>query len=96
MLATRHSDILCLSTGARTASSKAQEPKSTSVPKEETEPAQDHSPTKQRKTSAQLDEEMRQAMEGIAGDGGEAGLELEEGRPVSMKRGVRDNMFRYI
>ena len=45
---------------------------------------------------AQLDEEMRQAMEGTAGDGGEAGLELEDGKPVSMKRGVKDNMFRYI
>lgn len=45
---------------------------------------------------AQLDEEMRMAMEGHAGDGGEAGLELEGGKAVSMKRGVRENMFRYI
>ncbi|ETN45164.1 uncharacterized protein HMPREF1541_10041 [Cyphellophora europaea CBS 101466] len=48
------------------------------------------------KTSSQLDEDMRRAMEGLAGDGGEAGLELENGKPVAMKRGVRDNMFRYI
>lgn len=47
-------------------------------------------------TTTQLDEEMRRAMERIAGDGGEAGLELEDGKPVAMKRGVRDNMFRYI
>ncbi|KAF2761586.1 PLP-dependent transferase [Pseudovirgaria hyperparasitica] len=33
-------------------------------------------------------------MAGLAGDGGEAGVELEDGQPVSMKRSVRDNMFR--
>jgi hypothetical protein len=44
----------------------------------------------------QLDKEMQEKMAGIAGDGGDAGLELEDGRPVSMKRGVRENMFRYI
>ncbi len=49
-----------------------------------------------KKTMAQLDEEMRQAMEGIAGDGGEAGAELEDGKPVAMKRSVKENMFRYI
>lgn len=52
--------------------------------------------TKAKKTQAQMDEELRAAMEGRAGDGGESGLELEDGKPVSMKRGVRDNMFRYI
>ena len=51
---------------------------------------------KLKKTQAQLDEEMQRAMAGIAGDGGEAGLELEDGKPVSMKRGVKENMFRYI
>lgn len=35
-------------------------------------------------------------MAGLAGDGGDAGLELEDGKAVSMKRSVRDNMFRYI
>lgn len=45
---------------------------------------------------AELDEELRQKMSGLAGDGGEAGVELENGQPVSMKRGVRENMFRYI
>lgn len=45
---------------------------------------------------AQLDEELRLKMEGLAGDGGEAGLELEDGKAVGMKRGVRENMFRYI
>ncbi|KAF2496225.1 hypothetical protein BU16DRAFT_460337, partial [Lophium mytilinum] len=51
---------------------------------------------KPKKTQAELDEELRLKMQGIAGDGGEAGVELEDGQPVSMKRGVRDNMFRYI
>ncbi|KAL2044497.1 hypothetical protein N7G274_003202 [Stereocaulon virgatum] len=50
----------------------------------------------ERKTQAELDEELRQKLEGIAGDGGEAGMELENGQPVSMKRGVKSNMFRYI
>lgn len=49
-----------------------------------------------KKTLAQLDEELKAAMEGRAGDGGLAGAELEGGKAVSMKRGVRDNMFRYI
>ena len=49
-----------------------------------------------KKTMAEVDEEMRRAMEGMAGDGGESGVELEDGKPVSMKRGVRENMFRYI
>ena len=51
---------------------------------------------KKQKTLAELDEEMKQAMENLSGDGGEAGLELEGGQPVSMKRSVRENMFRYI
>ena len=53
-------------------------------------------PPAKEKTMAEIDKEMRLAMEGLAGDGGVAGLELEEGKAVSMKRGVRENMFRYI
>ena len=49
-----------------------------------------------KKTMAELDEELRLKLEGISGGGGEAGLELENGRPVAMKRGVKDNMFRLI
>lgn len=49
-----------------------------------------------RKTQAQLDEELRQKMMGIAGDGGESGVEYEDGVPVAMKRSVKNNMFRYI
>ncbi|KAK4126759.1 hypothetical protein N657DRAFT_610784 [Parathielavia appendiculata] len=49
-----------------------------------------------RKTQTQIDEELRQKMEGISGDGGESGVEYENGKPVTMKRSVRENMFRYI
>ncbi|KIY01735.1 uncharacterized protein Z520_01873 [Fonsecaea multimorphosa CBS 102226] len=51
---------------------------------------------KTHKSMADADEEMRRAMENLAGDGGESGVELEDGKPVAMKRGVRENMFRYI
>ncbi|KAI0454636.1 hypothetical protein F5B21DRAFT_229344 [Xylaria acuta] len=50
----------------------------------------------QQKTMAQRDEELRQKMSGLAGDGGEAGVEYEDGKPVAMKRSVKNNMFRYI
>ena len=47
-------------------------------------------------TTAELDEQLRLKMEGRAGDGGEAGVEYEDGKPVAMKRSVKNNMFRYI
>ena len=49
-----------------------------------------------QKTVAEQDEELKQKLEGRSGGGGEAGLELEGGKPVSMKRSVKDNMFRLI
>lgn len=51
---------------------------------------------KKPKTVQEADEELRQKLEAISGEGGEAGLELEGGKPVAMKRGVRENMFRVI
>lgn len=48
------------------------------------------------KTVGEMDDELRLKLEGISGEGGEAGLELEDGKPVAMKRGVRENMFRLI
>ncbi|KAL1303424.1 hypothetical protein AAFC00_006814 [Neodothiora populina] len=60
------------------------------------EPAQPHTMTKKKKTMAELDEELRQKMSGLSGDGGESGVEYEDGQPVSMKRSVKNNMFRYI
>lgn len=49
-----------------------------------------------KKTMAEIDEEIRMKMEGRSGEGGEAGVELEDGKPTAMKRGVRNNMFRLI
>ncbi|KAI1742448.1 hypothetical protein F4680DRAFT_446012 [Xylaria scruposa] len=40
----------------------------------------------QQKTVAQRDEELRQKMSGIAGDGGEAGVEYEDGKPVASEQ----------
>lgn len=51
---------------------------------------------KKKKTMAELDEELRMKLEGRSGDGGADGIELEGGKPVAMKRGVRENMFRLI
>lgn len=53
-------------------------------------------PQPTKKTIAQLDEELRLKMGGVSGDGGDAGVEYEDGRPADMKRSVRNNMFRYI
>ncbi|KAF1939558.1 hypothetical protein EJ02DRAFT_318609, partial [Clathrospora elynae] len=49
-----------------------------------------------KKTQAELDQELLVKMKGIDGDGGDAGVEYEDGKPVSMKRSVKNNMFRYI
>lgn len=50
----------------------------------------------QRKTQEELDRELMAKMSGLAGDGGESGVEYEDGKPVAMKRSVSSNMFRYI
>jgi hypothetical protein len=63
--------------------------KSTTKPAEET-------PKVHKKTQAELDKELELKMQGLAGDGGESGVELEDGQPTAMKRSVRNNMFRYI
>lgn len=49
-----------------------------------------------KKTIVELDEELKQKMSGLSGDGGEAGIEYEDGKPVAMKRTVKNNIFRYI
>ncbi|OAL50717.1 hypothetical protein IQ07DRAFT_631667 [Pyrenochaeta sp. DS3sAY3a] len=44
-----------------------------------------------KKTQAELDEELQRKLQGLAGDGGDAGIEYEDGKPVSMKRsGMRE------
>lgn len=65
------------------------------VPKTQAKPVNEQ-PKQAKKTMAQLDDELRAAMEGRAGDGGLAGSELEGGKQVGLKRGIKDNMFRYI
>ena len=45
---------------------------------------------------AESDAELQRKLEAMSGGGGEAGLELEAGKAVAMKRGVRENMFRLI
>ena len=40
-----------------------------------------------KKTQAELDEEMRIKLANLSGDGGEAGIEYEDGKPVAMRRG---------
>jgi hypothetical protein len=52
--------------------------------------------TKKEKTLAQIDEEMRRAMEDRAGEGGAHGAIIEGGKEVAMARAVKENMFRYI
>jgi hypothetical protein len=49
-----------------------------------------------KKTQAELDLELQAKLRGLSGDGGDAGVEYEDGKPVSMKRSVKNNMFRYI
>jgi hypothetical protein len=62
--------------------------KSSAKPSEEPKP--------RKKTQAELDKELQLKLAGLAGDGGDAGVEYEDGKPVSMKRSVKNNMFRYI
>ncbi|KAJ5558880.1 hypothetical protein N7535_009247 [Penicillium sp. DV-2018c] len=53
------------------------------------------SPTKPQ-TQAQADAELRERLEQMSGEGGASGIEYEDGKANTMKRGVRNNMFRYI
>ncbi|KAF5591615.1 uncharacterized protein FSUBG_10428 [Fusarium subglutinans] len=52
--------------------------------------------TPRKKTSAELDQELREKLEGMSGDGGSAGVEYENGKAEGLKRGVKSNMFRVI
>ncbi|RMJ20856.1 hypothetical protein PHISP_08273, partial [Aspergillus sp. HF37] len=49
-----------------------------------------------RKSVTQTDSELRERLEQMSGEGGAAGIEYEDGQPNTMKRSVRNNMFRYI
>ncbi|GAB7352494.1 hypothetical protein MBLNU459_g2897t2 [Dothideomycetes sp. NU459] len=94
--ALRRTPACCL---RRYASSSSNSEAPTNKTKDAPSPAAQPSPSsppKEKKTVAELDEELRQKMAGMSGDGGESGVEYEDGQPVSMKRGVKNNMFRYI
>ncbi|KAF9696118.1 hypothetical protein EKO04_006045 [Ascochyta lentis] len=79
---------------------KVQEPQSSIKPEGEPNPKQnvDHVEAAKAKvkTQAELDAEFQLRMQEHSGDGGASGVEYEDGQPVSMKRGVKNNMFRYI
>ncbi|EAQ84598.1 predicted protein [Chaetomium globosum CBS 148.51] len=62
----------------------------------QTGPSAVEPPVKKKKTQKEMDEELKQKMEGISGDGGASGVVYEDGKPVAMRRSVRENMFRYI
>jgi len=59
----------------------ASEPSQTKAESSEQKKPQDQEkPAPKKKTMAELDEELRLKMSGLAGDGGEAGVELEGGQ----------------
>lgn len=64
-------------------------------PASDPDPNNSQQPAK-RKSVAQADEELREKLEQMSGEGGAAGIEYEDGKPNTMKRSVRNNMFRYI
>lgn len=53
-------------------------------------------PTKKQLTVSEQDALLLEKLESISGSGGGAGVQLEGGKAVGLKRGVRENMFRVI
>jgi hypothetical protein len=51
---------------------------------------------KHKKTVLEADAEVLAKLESHSGEGGSAGVEYEGGKPVALKRAVKDNMFRVI
>ncbi|KAL8796157.1 MAG: hypothetical protein Q9195_001490 [Heterodermia aff. obscurata] len=84
------------STASSNSSSREDSPKNPTPESLPDESKVGQEPKQKKKTMAEIDEELRLKLEGISGGGGEAGLELENGQPVAMKRSVRENMFRLI
>lgn len=72
------------------------QPKDEQSKDEKAETTQNQNKQPKPKSQLQQDDELMQKMKGLAGDGGEAGVEYENGVPADMKRSVRNNMFRYI
>ena len=48
------------------------------------------------KTVAEADAELMEKLAGHSDEGGAAGVEYENGKPVAQKRSVKNNMFRLI
>lgn len=84
-----------LQTTARAAGAASKPQPSTQSTQSKQESAKDSSKPK-KKTSAELDQELREKLEGMSGEGGGAGVEYENGRAEGLKRGVKSNMFRVI
>lgn len=59
-----------------------------------------HSPPissdKPERSVAELDAELQEKLADRSGEGGAAAVEYEDGKPASIKRSVKNNMFRYI
>ncbi|KAL2115497.1 hypothetical protein VTJ04DRAFT_9752 [Mycothermus thermophilus] len=75
--------------GADRPTARPERPKQTSEVEEKKTSA--NQVTTAKKTQADLDAELREKMESIAGDGGASGVEYEDGRPVAMKRSIATN-----
>ena len=75
-------------------SSKPSNTASGETEKSDKRPTEEAKPKK--KTQAELDQEVMAKLQGMDSEGGAAGVEYEDGKPASMKRSVRNNMFRYI
>lgn len=80
--------------GTNSQSSQPQQDTQKSTSKEATATEKAHEAPK--KTQAQLDEELMQKLANMSGEGGEAGIEYEDGKPAAMKRGVKSQMFRIM
>ncbi|KAK4618288.1 hypothetical protein CLAFUW4_12191 [Fulvia fulva] len=52
--------------------------------------------TQSHKTIAEQDRELMEKLAGHSDEGGAAGVEYEDGKPVAQKRSVKNNMFRLI
>ncbi|KAK2812952.1 hypothetical protein FQN50_000973 [Emmonsiellopsis sp. PD_5] len=85
-------------------SSPSKKPENDSIHHATNEQPHQHSPqttrqdqsTESPKSIAQADEELHKKLDEMSSDGGVSALELEDGKPVTMKRSVKNNLFRYI
>jgi hypothetical protein len=68
----------------------------TNIPKQPENTIETEKAKARKRASAESDDELRRKLEEISGEGGISGIEMEDGKPASMKRAVRNNMFRYI